>query len=196
MVHFSPFWSLTPSYHQQFKYSAQCLALLAYCSWSIQTKSSQNKINSSCNLKASRWSCISRNKKKRTKNTFSTFTHRLAKQIRVEWDDRWQKGCDTGHNGAYIYIFIPANRAGVILNTYLEKMKPSRKQLLWRKWSIDCQGLIVQNTEYIVHLAWLSHFAPFASDVLFAATGLDCEISHILINVTTVITHYFNQFSY
>lgn len=152
MVHFSPFWCLTPSYHQQFKYSAQCLALLAYSSWSIQTKSNQNKINSSCNLKASRWSCISRNKKKRTKNTFSTFTHRLAKQIRVEWDDRWQKGCDTGHNGAYIYIYIHSSKQSWSHFEYLfreneafPKTAPAEK-MEHRLSGADC-------TEYRIHRA-------------------------------------------
>lgn len=56
------FWSLTPSNHQQIFFF-----FLAYCSLGVY-KPSQNKINTICNLTASRWSCISRKKKKKEHN--------------------------------------------------------------------------------------------------------------------------------
>lgn len=69
-------------------YNQQIIICFFGLLFNIQIKSIQNKINTSCNLKASRWIRISRKKKTIFSTAISTFTHRLAKQIRVEWDDR------------------------------------------------------------------------------------------------------------
>jgi len=97
-----------------------------------------------------------------------------------------------------------AVKLAIMVHWYIHSSKQSWSHfeyLFRKKWTLpknsSCgeNGLqTVRGRLYwiFVHLAWLSHFALFACDVLFAATSLDCEISHILINLTTVINCYFN----